>query len=64
MDDKIRYEVAKQIYEYGVKVFFGEAPIDVAFRLNQGYKGAARKFLDYIWYHFIEPQMEEKDESY
>lgn len=62
--NKNEYEVAKQIYEYGVRVFFSDAPIDVAFRLNQGYKGAAHKFLDYIWYRFIEPQTEENDEGY
>lgn len=54
--NQIRLDTAINIYNYAQKVFFGKAPLDVAFRAQFGSKGAEQKVLHYIWETYVEPK--------
>ena len=60
MDDSL-YNAMKDVYDYAYRVFFGKAPIDVAFRMNRGSKGAEMRVLNYIWDTYIEPKGENNE---
>lgn len=57
-DDNL-YNAMKDVYDYAYRVFFGQAPIDVIYRMNRGSKGAEEKVLNYIWNTYIEPNNKE-----
>lgn len=54
-DDNL-YNAMRDVYDYAYRVFFGKAPIDVMYRINQGSKGAEQKVLQYIWDTYIQPK--------
>lgn len=60
MEDNL-YNAMKDVYYYAFRVFFGMAPIDVAFRMNHGNKGAEMQVLNYIWDTYIEPKGENNE---
>ena len=51
---KIKLEMAQEIYNYIFNISYSKAPKDVAFRYHYGSKGVIDNILEWIWYNYIE----------
>lgn len=52
--EEIEFQTALAIYNELYDNFFGDSMPKVIFRMNQGWKGAAKRTLKWIWDNYIE----------